>query len=160
MGKHRKKVRSNKAPISINTVFPANIIEKKHGQNKVTMIRSFEKLKPKYMKTGAGVKFIKFCKTSNDISTFANVNLSSHYGSYKLKKHIARIITENKLQCKHQEKKKLKQEIVQLDKKLTLCLNMVIYHNLLHQTNIAVKTRLKVKVKYTLKNDKVLQQTR
>ena len=76
--------------------------------------------------------------------TFANVNLSTHYGSYNLKKRITRIIMENILQCKYQEKKKIKEEILLLDKKLRLCLNMVIKHDLLHQINITVKVRLKV----------------
>ena len=49
---------------------------------------------------------------------------------------------ENGLQCKHQERK-LKNETLQLHKKLRLCMNMVIYHTLLHQRNIAVKSKLK-----------------
>ena len=118
-------------------------IKKKHGQNMVTIVRSFEQLKTKYMKTLANIKFIKLCETSNVIPTFANVNLSTQYGSYKLKKHIARIIMENELQCKHTEKKKVRKEILQLDKKLRLCLNIVTRHTLLHQINIAVKSRLK-----------------
>ena len=60
----------------------------------------------KYMKTVADIKFIKSCKTANVRSTFANVNLSTQYGSCKVKKRIARIIMENELQCKHEEKKK------------------------------------------------------
>ena len=118
-------------------------IKKKHGQNMVTIVRSFEQLKTKYMKTVADIKFVKLCKTWDAIATFANVNLSTQYGSYKLKKHIARIIMENELQCKHTEKKKVRKEILQLDKKLRLYLNIVIYHTLLHQINIAVKSRLK-----------------
>ena len=50
---------------------------------------------------------------------------------------------ENELKCKHTEKKKVKKEILQLDKKLSLCLNIIIYHTLLHQVNIAVQSRLK-----------------
>ena len=50
---------------------------------------------------------------------------------------------ENKLQYKHTEKKKIKKEILQLDKKLRFCLNIVTYHTLLHQIYIAVKSRLK-----------------
>ena len=83
----------------------------------VTIVRSFEQLNMKYMKTVADIKFIKLCKTSNVIPTFANVNLSTHYGSYKLKKSIPRIIMGNKLQCKHQENKKLKKDTLLLDKK-------------------------------------------
>ena len=61
------------------------------------------------MKTVVDIKFIKSCKTENVIPTFANVNLSTQYGSYKLKKCIARIIMENELQYKHKEKKKRKE---------------------------------------------------
>ena len=57
---------------------------------------------------------------------------------------------ENKLHCKYQEKKKVKEEISLLNKKLRLCLNMVINHNLLHQINITVKVRLKV-IRHTKK---------
>ena len=103
-------------------------IKKKHGQEMVTIVRSFQQQKMKYMKTVADIKFIKSCKTSNVIPTFGNVNLSTQYGSYKLKKRIARIIIDNELQCKHTEKKKVRKEILQLDKKLRLCLNIVIYH--------------------------------
>ena len=118
-------------------------IKKKHGQEMVTIVRSFQQQKMKYMKTVADIKFIKSCKTSNVIPTFGNVNLSTQYGSYKLKKRIARIIMENELQCKHTEKKKVRKEILQLDKKLRLSLNIVIYHTLLHQISIAAKSRLK-----------------
>ena len=93
------------------------------------------------MKTVADIKFIKSMKPSKVITTFANVNLSTQYGGYKLKK-LARIIMENGLQCKHQERK-LKKETLQLQKKLRLRLNMVIYHTLLHQRNIVVKSKLK-----------------
>ena len=96
-----------------------------------TIVRSFEQLKTIYMKTVEDIKFIKSCKTANVIPTFANVNLATQCGSYKLKKHIARIIMENELQFKHKEKKNIYQEILQLDKKPRLCLNIVIiilYH--------------------------------
>ena len=50
---------------------------------------------------------------------------------------------ENELQCKHKGKKKVKTEKLQLDKRLRLCLNIVVYHTSLHQINIVVKSRLK-----------------
>ena len=60
------------------------------------------------MKTVANIKFIKSFKTTNVTPTFTIVNLSTQYGSYKLKKPIARIIKENDLQCKYKENKKVK----------------------------------------------------
>ena len=77
----------------------------------VTIVQSFEQLKLKYTKTVADIKFIKSCKTANVIPTFANVNLSTQYGSYKLKNYIARIIMESELLCKHKEKNKVKTNI-------------------------------------------------
>ena len=59
---------------------------------------------------------------------------------------------ENKILCKHKEKKKVKEEILQLDKKLRLCLNIVIYHTLLHQINIVLKSKLKAVSKRDTKN--------
>ena len=118
-------------------------IKKKHGQDVVPIVRSFQQLKTKYMKTVADIKFIKLCKTANIIPTFAYENLSIQCGSYNLKKCIARLIMENQLQCKHQEKENAQKELLQLDKKVRLSLNIVIYHTLLHKINIAVKSRLK-----------------
>ena len=59
---------------------------------------------------------------------------------------------ENKILCKRKEKKKVKEEILQLDKKLRLCLNIVIYHTLLHQINIVLKSKLKAVSKRDTKN--------
>ena len=84
----------------------------------ITIVWSFEQLKTKYMKTVADIKFIKSCKTADVIQTFANVNLWTQYGTCKLKKGIPRIIMENVSQCKHTEKKKVRKEILELDKKL------------------------------------------
>ena len=107
-----------------------------------TIVRSFEQLHTKYMKTVADTKFIKSCKSTNVIPTIASINISTQYGSYKLKKHITRIIMENELQCKHKGKRKVKTEMLQLDKKLRLCLNIVVCHTSLLQINIVVKSRL------------------
>ena len=41
------------------------------------------------------------------------------------------------------QEKKVKKEILQLDKRLRLCLNIVIYHTLLYQINITLKSILK-----------------
>ena len=43
---------------------------------------------------------------------------------------------ENELLCEHKENEKLNKEILQLDKRLRLSLNMVIYYILLHQISI------------------------
>ena len=47
------------------------------------------------------------------------------------------------MQVKHQEKKKLKQEIKTLSTQLKIALSMLVYTTLLHRINIAVKSRIK-----------------
>ena len=47
------------------------------------------------------------------------------------------------MQVKHQEKKKLKQEIKILSTQLKIALLMLIYTMLLHRINLAVKSRIK-----------------
>ena len=86
-------------------------IKKKHGQDIITIIRSFETLKTKYMKIQADITFIKSCKREKLIPTFANVKLSLKKASRKLKLRLARIMMESEMQNKHQEKKQVKKKI-------------------------------------------------
>ena len=80
-------------------------IKKKHGQEIIRIVRSFENLKTKYVKVAADIRFIKSCRNENIIPTFAKVNLSLKHGTYKLQLRIARIVMETELQNKHQEKR-------------------------------------------------------
>ena len=59
------------------------------------------------MKAQADIEFIKHCKSEN-IPTFAKVNVSLKHSNHKLKSRIAKIVMEAELQNKHCEKKKLK----------------------------------------------------
>ena len=69
-------------------------IKKKRGQDILSIVRSLENLKTKYMKVQADIKLIKSCKQENLIPTFANIKLSLKYNNNKLKKRIARIVME------------------------------------------------------------------
>ena len=40
-------------------------IKEKHGQDMISLARSYEQLKTKYMKVTAGIVFIKTCKIEN-----------------------------------------------------------------------------------------------
>ena len=53
----------------------------------------------------------RLCYIGYVMSTFANVNLSTHFTSNKLKNRIAKIIMENEFQCKHKEKKRKERNI-------------------------------------------------
>ena len=78
-----------------NNVF--KYIKKKHGQEIIRIVRSFENLKTKYVKVAVDIKSIKPCKNENIIPTFAKVNLSLKHGNYKLQLKIARIVMETQL---------------------------------------------------------------
>ena len=53
-------------------------IKRKHGQDTITLVRSYEFLKTKYMKVQSDITFIKSCKKGNLIPTFAKVNLLNY----------------------------------------------------------------------------------
>ena len=57
-----------------NSVF--KYIERKHGQDIITVVKSYETLKTKYMKVQSDIKFIKPCKKECLIPAFAKVNVS------------------------------------------------------------------------------------
>ena len=118
-------------------------IRKKHGKGIYNIIGSFETLQTKYQKVILNLKFIKTCKKEELFPTFANVRLSVKHGSAKLKKRISRIIIESEMQVKHQEKKKLKQEIKALSTQLKIALPTLVYTTLLHGISVAVKSRIK-----------------
>ena len=118
-------------------------IKKKHGQNIVALVRTFEQLKDKYMKIQEDITFIKKCKLENIIPTFAKVKLSIKSGNTKLHKRIARIVMETELQNKHQQKKKIKKEISSISFQLKNILGLYLYHAMFHHINIAVKSRRK-----------------
>ena len=80
-------------------------IKKRHGQEIIRIVRSFENLKTKYVKVAADIRFIKSCRNENIIPTFAKVNLSLKHGTDKLQLRIARIVMETELQNKYQEKR-------------------------------------------------------
>ena len=50
-------------------------IKKKHGQEIIRIVRSFENFKTKYLKVAADKRFIKSCKIENIIASFGKVNL-------------------------------------------------------------------------------------
>ena len=57
---------------------------------------------------------------------------------------MGRIVMEDKLQCKQNEKKKLRKDITAVSIQLKFCINVLIYSVLLHKINIAVWSRLNV----------------
>ena len=119
-------------------------VKKKHGQDIITVIRSLEKTQRKFMKVSADIKYIKTCKKERLTPTFAKVNISLKNASFKLKWKIATLIMETEMQNKHSEKRKLKKELKQIRHILKRSLNLVILNAVLHQLNIALKSKFKV----------------
>ena len=115
-------------------------IKKKHGQDILSIVRSLENLKTKYMKVQADIKLIKSCKQENLIPTFANIKLSLKYNNNKLKKRVARIVMETEIQNEHHEKKSFKKEIRQkCIYKSTL--GIAVFNALLHRLNNVIKRK-------------------
>ena len=96
------------------------VIKKKHEKNIYTLVRSFENIKTKYVKTILDIKFLKQCKQEQLLPTFTNVRLYTKESDIKLKHRIARIIMKDELQYKHRHKKKLRNEIKNLSIQLKL----------------------------------------
>ena len=117
------------------------VIKKKHGKDIYTLVRSFENIDTKYVRTILDMKLLKQCKKELLIPTFINVRLSTKGYNIKLKHCIVRIIIEDKLQYRHQHRKKLRNEIKNLSIELKLSLSTVLYCVLLHKINIATKSR-------------------
>ena len=70
-------------------------IKKKHGEDMISLARSYEQLKTKYMKTAGDIVFTKICKIENLIPTFVKINLSVKDDNKKLTQRIARILMES-----------------------------------------------------------------
>ena len=123
---------------------PIKYLKKKHRKYVFTIVKSFESAKAKYAKILIDIKFIKACKQEYIIPTFANVELSIKGKNNKLKHRIARIIMEDEMTYKCQQKQKLKKDIKRLSMQLKSTLHIVVYSVLLHQANLAVKSKSKV----------------
>ena len=126
-------------------------IEKKHGQDVLKVVRKYERLLAKFMKLQADIKFIKTCKKEYLIPTLANVKLATRSGNKRLKLRLLRIIMEAEVQQKHREKSKVKKETRSIDISLRTSFNVIFYNCIIHQINIATKSKFKVLSKRHLK---------
>ena len=93
-----------------NSVF--KYIKRKHGQDIIAPVKSYESLKTKYMKAQSDITFIKSFKKESLTLTFVKVNLSIKNVNRKLKLRIARIVLESEMENKHHEKKKLRKDVI------------------------------------------------
>ena len=76
--------------------------------------------------------------------TLANVKLVTKSGNKKLNLRLSRIIMEAELQQKHREKRKVKKEIRSLDISFRTSLDVFFCNCIVHQINIATKSKFKV----------------
>ena len=129
-------------------------IGKKHGQDIIKIVRLHEKLKSKYVKLKADTDFIKYCKREAIIPTFPKVKS----GGYKLKKNIAKLVMDTELADKHQEMRKLRKQIRDVIIEVKSSFSLVLFHTVIHQVGIAVKSKIKcIKSRHEKKLDKFCQ---
>ena len=119
------------------------LIKKRHGQDIIRKTRKLEDLITKHTKIQFGIKFMKTCKRDELIPTFAKVNVAIKHGTQKLKIKLARVVMETEIQNKHDQKRKIKKQIRDIKINLKSSLALIFYHTLLHQINIAVKSKVK-----------------
>ena len=119
-------------------------IKNKSGYNLIKVVRDFEQKKTKFKILVADIGFIKLCKKTQLIPTFANVNASIGNRKYRLKRKVSRLVMQTELQNKHREKRKLRKDNQSIKFLLSTSLSVIAYNALLHQRNIAVKSQIKV----------------
>ena len=68
----------------------------------------------KYSKVNQDINFIKTCRRENLIPTFAKVKIAIKINNDKLKQKLARVILDTELQQKHNQRRKVKREIIRL----------------------------------------------
>ena len=133
-------------------------IGKKSGQDIIKIVRLYEKLKRKYVKLKADIDFIKWCKQEAIMPTFAKVDLSIKSGGYKLKKKIAKLVMDTELADKHHETRKLRKQIRDVIIELQSSLSFVLFHMVIHQVRIVVKSKIKcIKSRHEKKLEKFRQ---
>ena len=95
------------------------------------------------MKVDQDIEFIKPCKKEHLVPRFAKINLYIKSGSYKLKFKISKLIMQTKLDNKHHEKRKMREERRSVGIRLRSTLGLICFNTLLYQLNIAIKSRQK-----------------
>ena len=68
---------------------------------------------------------MKSCKTEHILPKFVKFRLSNKYVNIKLNQRIGRVIMENELERKYQEKRKLRKEIISISMQLKSSLTLV-----------------------------------
>ena len=105
-------------------------------------------------------KFVKTRKKERLIPTFANVKLAIKNGKHKPKSKLARLVMEMALQSKLNQTKKIKKELRGVNIMLKSSPSVIFYNCLIHQINIASKSKLKAITKrYLRKLDKFRRRT-
>ena len=123
------------------TVF--KIIRGKYGQQTLKTARKWEKLNLRKEKIKCDLKFLLQCKRENVIPKFAQPKLSI-YASYRVKRKIARTIIEAAITNKHNERKRIKRDLVETCRTLKEELGMVTFKSLKCRIRNVVQTKKKL----------------
>ena len=122
-------------------------IQKKEGKDISSSFRSFKTLRAKSQKVALNITFIKTCKRESLIPNFVNTRLSIKQLNSKLKRHISKMFMENELKRRHSEKRNLKNNIKAKSYELRRLLLTLAQTTVLHQINLAIRSRVKSIVK-------------
>ena len=90
------------------------------------------------------VLYIKSSKKEDLIPTFAKVNLSKKSGGYKLKKKVAKLVMDTKLQDKHYQIRKIRMEIRSIAISLKLSIRLILFNAVIHLVEVAIQSTLAV----------------
>ena len=95
------------------------------------------------MKVKTDIVYLKRCKQEELNPSFCQVNLAIQRGSQKLKSKIAKLVLETELQNKHELKRKIKDEICQLENTISRHINFITFEAVKHKIYVMIKSRQK-----------------
>lgn len=117
----------------------------------LNVVREYEWLVEKFMKSAADIKLIKICKKEYLVPIFVNFKLANKSVYMKLKLKLPQIIMEAEFKQKDQKKSKMKEEILSIDISLRTLLHVTFYNCIIYQIKIAMKSKLKEVLKRHVK---------
>ena len=94
------------------------------------------------MKLKADIFYTKSCKKEKLIPTFAKVNLAIKSGDFKIKKKIAKLVMETEIQDKQHHIRKIRKNIRSLKMSLKSTLGVFLFNTVIHQAEVAIRSRL------------------
>ena len=116
-------------------------IGKKQRQFILRNVRSLEHVKKKYSKVNQDINFIKTCRRENLLPTFAKVKIAIKINNNKLKQKLARIILDTELQQKHNQRRKLKREVIRTCNVIKQSIGPILFNAIIYDLDNSIKLK-------------------